>query len=115
VSTLPSVRAFPALVKGVHDGDTFTADIDQGWKHWYIGAQVRMDGIDAPELVDREARALIPAGEESTRFLLDGGSSGVCRPAPGVVGGVGRGQWARGVDLAPGGVCRAGSRVAREA
>jgi len=41
---------YRAIVKSVHDGDTFTADIDLGFGVWLKDQNIRMHGINAPEL-----------------------------------------------------------------
>lgn len=41
---------YKAIVKYVHDGDTVTLDIDQGFDVWHHNMHIRMQGINAPEL-----------------------------------------------------------------
>ena len=42
--------SYKAIVKSVHDGDTFTADIDLGFGVWLKGQNIRLFGINAPEV-----------------------------------------------------------------
>lgn len=41
---------YRAIVKSVHDGDTFTVDIDLGFGVWLKDQNIRLYGINAPEL-----------------------------------------------------------------
>jgi micrococcal nuclease len=49
--------SYKAIVKSVHDGDTFTADIDLGFGVWLKDQTIRLFGINAPE-VKGEFRSL---------------------------------------------------------
>lgn len=60
-----------AVVRSVHDGDTFRADVDLGFGVWISNQPFRLMGIQAPELGNvkgRDARdalrRLIPVGGE---------------------------------------------------
>lgn len=55
------VYIYRALATAVHDGDTFTAEVDLGFRV-SLKIQVRLQGINAPELHD-------PAGEPAQRWL----------------------------------------------
>lgn len=46
---MTDVWAVPATVVKVHDGDTVLVDLDLGW-HITLRANVRVDGLAAPEL-----------------------------------------------------------------
>ena len=48
---------YRAIVKSVHDGDTFTVDIDLGFGVWLKDQNIRLYGINAPE-VKGEFRSL---------------------------------------------------------
>ena len=48
---------YRAIVKSVHDGDTFTVDIDLGFGVWFKDQNIRLYGINAPE-VKGEFRSL---------------------------------------------------------
>ena len=48
--TLPSVYLYRAVVVNVYDGDTMRADIDLGFNMWVKNMQLRLAGIDTPEL-----------------------------------------------------------------
>lgn len=52
--------SYRALIKSVYDGDTVRADIDLGFSHWISNEQLRLFGIDAPEL----------RGDERTQGLV---------------------------------------------
>lgn len=54
---------YRAVVRRHHDGDSVFLDIDQGFKEWKHDWEIRMIGIDAPELKDK------PAGPEAAAFL----------------------------------------------
>lgn len=56
-------REFPLYFLANHDGDTVTASIDLGFKHWIIGAPVRLFGVNCPELKTEQG----PAAKEFTR------------------------------------------------
>lgn len=61
---------YAATVLAVHDGDTVTINLDLGFHTW-LKTDVRLFGIDAPELVPRTGkRTLIKAGEASTQTLM---------------------------------------------
>jgi endonuclease YncB( thermonuclease family) len=64
------VWTVPAVVVRVHDGDTFTASLDLGWRVAFETA-VRIRGIDAPELPTRAGKKaaaklaeLLPVGTQ---------------------------------------------------
>lgn len=49
----------PAIVKAIVDGDTLKLDLDLGWGIWLRDVNVRLYGIDAPEMntvAGRDAR-----------------------------------------------------------
>lgn len=46
----------PATVTKIHDGDTFTADLDLGWHVTLTGQPVRLARCDAPELATVDGR-----------------------------------------------------------
>jgi endonuclease YncB( thermonuclease family) len=48
---------------GVHDGDTLTADVDQGLHGWQRDEVFRLYGIQAPELSK-------PGGAEAREYLI---------------------------------------------
>src|SRR5690348_7866111 len=57
-----TVWTVPARVTRVIDGDTLVVDLDQGWSSWKMGARVRLEGINAPEMdtaAGKEARAFV--------------------------------------------------------
>lgn len=65
-------RQFPAVVTRLHDGDTWFANIDLGINNlWVEGADLRLNGVDAPELITAAGKAslaweinnLAPVGE----------------------------------------------------
>lgn len=41
---------YRAVVVSVHDGDTFTLDLDLGFGVWVRGQRLRLAGVNAPEL-----------------------------------------------------------------
>lgn len=53
---------YRAIVRGVHDGDTCTVDIDQGLNTWRHGENIRILGINAIELAS-------PGGQEAQQHL----------------------------------------------
>lgn len=62
---------YVAVVRSVHDGDTFRADCDLGFGVWLSNVPFRLLGLNAPELGSpggREARdylrGLMPVGTE---------------------------------------------------
>lgn len=48
------LHRYAAIVTGVYDADTITADIDLGFHTWIHGERLRLFGIDAPEIQSRE-------------------------------------------------------------
>jgi len=56
------VYVYRAVVAGVHDGDTITADVDLGWDIWRRATHIRLAGISARELSQ-------PGGEEAAAHL----------------------------------------------
>lgn len=54
---------YPALVAAVHDGDTFTVDLDLGFGVHQQGLSCRVFGINAPELATQ-------AGKDALTFAL---------------------------------------------
>ena len=42
--------SYKAVVTSIHDGDTFTADIDLGFGVWLKKQTIRLFGINAPEI-----------------------------------------------------------------
>lgn len=67
---------YQAIVTKVYDGDTITVDLDMGLRVWQKEIDVRLFGINAPELkgathdkgiLSRDAlRALLPIGSKVT-------------------------------------------------
>ena len=67
---------YQAVVTKVYDGDTITVDLDMGLRVWQKEIDVRLFGINAPELrgathdkgiLSRDAlRALLPIGSQVT-------------------------------------------------
>ena len=57
-NTPASLYTYRAKITKVHDGDTLTVDIDLGFGVMLTSQQVRLKGINAPELVT-------PAGKDS--------------------------------------------------
>ena len=53
---------YDALVRDIHDGDTVILDVDLGFKVWISRMNVRLFGINAPELAT-------PEGESAKAFL----------------------------------------------
>lgn len=51
-----NLYTYRAVVTAVHDGDTFTVDIDQGLKTWRRGENIRISGINAIELASQPRR-----------------------------------------------------------
>jgi endonuclease YncB( thermonuclease family) len=51
-----TIWTVPARVTRVIDGDTLVADLDQGWGTWKMGARVRLEGLNAPEIREIEGR-----------------------------------------------------------
>ena len=58
---LAPTHLYHALVTGVHDGDTFTADVEVGLDIWVHGQRFRLAGLDAPELPTPEGEASLGA------------------------------------------------------
>lgn len=58
---------YNAVVRSVYDGDTLRADIDLGFNIWMYNQNIRLFGIDAPEISGAER----PAGLVSRQFVLD--------------------------------------------
>jgi endonuclease YncB( thermonuclease family) len=54
---------YRAVVKYVHDGDTVTVDVDQGFNNWRHDMHIRMYAINAPELKT-------PEGPPARDFLM---------------------------------------------
>lgn len=48
--TAACLYTYLAIVTGVYDGDTITADVDLGMHTWQRGVKVRLARIDAPEV-----------------------------------------------------------------
>lgn len=57
-----SVRVYPAVVVSVHDGDTATVSVDQGWDNSRLCA-IRLYGMNAIELIQ-------PGGPEARDHLM---------------------------------------------
>lgn len=64
---------YRAIIRSIHDGDTFRADVDLGFGVWISDMAFRMNRINAPELVKTDPRgrasrdhlaSLIPIGSE---------------------------------------------------
>lgn len=55
---------YKGIIKYVHDGDTVTLDIDQGFDVWHHNMHIRMQGINAPELSNK------PSGPASRDYLI---------------------------------------------
>lgn len=47
---LRTVYEYGAQVLSVHDGDTLRLDVDLGFRQHYVGMDIRLAGVDAPEL-----------------------------------------------------------------
>lgn len=58
---------YRAIITGVYDGDSVTADIDLGFRVWAKGMKLRLLNIDAPE-IRGEAR---PEGLTSRDWLRE--------------------------------------------
>lgn len=56
---------YKATVMGVHDGDTVTLNLDLGFRVHWEGMNVRLLGINAPELSNK------PAGPDARDYLRD--------------------------------------------
>ena len=52
-SSFPLYR-YKAKVRKVYDGDTITVDIDLGLDAWHHGMQIRLAGVDTPEVRGKE-------------------------------------------------------------
>jgi endonuclease YncB( thermonuclease family) len=76
----PLLRAYPAEVLRVIDGDTFEARV-RVWPGLDITTRVRLRGIDAPELRARcgEERDKAMAARDALRAILTQGEVGVSR------------------------------------
>lgn len=64
------LAAQPAVVKAVHDGDSFKVKYDDGRIKW-----IRLWGVDAPEVISNKINARQPYGKESgdhVRKLIKG-------------------------------------------
>lgn len=57
-----NLYTYRAIVTAVHDGDTFSVDIDQGLNTWRHGENIRILGINAIELAS-------PGGPEAQQKL----------------------------------------------
>lgn len=59
-------------ITSVHDGDTLHGDLDLGYYLGFHGVELRIWGINSPELVNTVGghRVLNPPGEEATLHLL---------------------------------------------
>jgi micrococcal nuclease len=62
---------YRAVVRSIYDGDTMRCDIDLGFGVWTANQQLRLIGIDAPEMTTPEGkpardwlRAALPIGTE---------------------------------------------------
>ena len=75
-----SMRAHPAEVLRVIDGDTFEAKVHL-WPGLDVTTRVRLRGIDAPELKARcaEERSKAEAARNALKAMLDQGEVGVMR------------------------------------
>jgi micrococcal nuclease len=65
------VYEYVAVVRSVHDGDTFRADVDLGFDVWIKNIPFRLLGLNAPEIGSETGRAsrdylraLMPPGTE---------------------------------------------------
>jgi micrococcal nuclease len=56
---------YKAFVTSVYDGDTCTVDIDLGLSAWIRGEKLRLNRINAPELIGKDK----PEGIKSRDFL----------------------------------------------
>lgn len=59
-----TVYVVPATVVRVVDGDTIHCNLDLGWGVFKIDSSVRLDLINAPEMIT-------PEGKEARKFLMD--------------------------------------------
>lgn len=62
---------YKATVLEVHDGDTFTCDIDCGFNMVFRNRQIRMFGINAPELKMPDRKTNNPLGIAAAKYLRD--------------------------------------------
>lgn len=62
---------YRALVTGVYDGDSITADIDLGFNIWMRGQKIRLYGIDTPELRGEERAAGLVSRDRLRDLILD--------------------------------------------
>lgn len=58
---------YSAIVKSIYDGDTIRADIDLGFDIWMFNQQIRLLGLDTPEIRGEER----PLGLQSKQFVVD--------------------------------------------
>lgn len=59
-----TVYVVPAAIVRVVDGDTIHCNLDLGWKIFHIDASIRLDLINAPEMVT-------PEGKAARKYLQD--------------------------------------------
>lgn len=55
----PKVWVYYGTITRIHDGDTFTCDLDMGCYMWRHGIDVRVKGINAPELATDAGKAAL--------------------------------------------------------
>ena len=68
---------YDAIVTGVYDGDSITADIDLGLGVWLKGQKLRLIGIDTPEMRGAEKEAGKVARDFVRSILLGDGANKV--------------------------------------
>jgi len=69
-----AVTTYVALIRGfsVYDGDTLTnVTLDLGWSVWLATQEIRINGVDAPELADARQRPAAAAVRDWLARRLD--------------------------------------------
>src|ERR671926_510114 len=74
---------YPAKVRRIVDGDTYSVDLDLGFRIWAHDQHIRLAGLDAPEDETPEGKAaaefvaaLLPVGADLTITTLHRDASG---------------------------------------
>lgn len=72
------IFTYKALFKEIHDGDTFTADLDCGFNVWLKNQKFRLYGINCPELMEvAPLKGVNSAGKASRDAFLGVVTKGV--------------------------------------
>lgn len=62
---------YKAIITGVYDGDTFTADIDLGMGIWRKGVKIRLANVDTPEIRGEEREEGLKVRDHVRSLILN--------------------------------------------